>query len=106
MAEILTDSWIRLMPTGNDSECMITYPSVDNPEDMPVRVDACSKNSRNALWRFEPRANSSGVYTIFNKAYTDYLQLTFKTAGPYKVTKMMQKAEHDWSRSWMISTVI
>ena len=74
---------------------MITIPSLDRPEDLPVRVDACSKNDNNALWRFEPRANSSSVYTIFNKAYTDSLQLTFKTAGPYKVTKMMPKAEVD-----------
>ncbi|KAK8016454.1 hypothetical protein PG993_014643 [Apiospora rasikravindrae] len=105
MIEIPTQSWVRLMPAGNDSACIVVDPSIHTLGDFPVRVDACSdpKNSRVSLWRFEPVVNSSGHYTIYNKAIPDYLQLMWQGGGPYKIMSMAQIEEKDPIRNWIIS---
>ncbi|KAK8072520.1 hypothetical protein PG996_005868 [Apiospora saccharicola] len=104
MVNIPTQSWVRLTPAGDDSECIVADPSVYNLGDFPVRVEACSKHGDNSLWRFESLPDNPDDYTIYNKAFTDSLQLIFQVGGPYKIAKMAQKRKGDLYRIWMIST--
>ncbi|KAK7962244.1 uncharacterized protein PG986_003069 [Apiospora aurea] len=105
MTDIPTQSWVRLMPAGNDSACIVLNPRVKTLGDFPVRVDACSdpENSKTSLWRFEPVANNPGHYTIYNKAIPNYLQLIWQGTGLYNIVLMAQTGEKDPIHDWILS---